>query len=159
VHGVLSNFKQRKERVMELLETVNLRRDYFNRYPHEFSGGQRQRISIARSLALNPKFIICDESVSALDVSVQAQVLNLLNDLKVKFNITYIFISHDLSVIKFMADRILVMRAGKIEEEGYPETIYEQPSTEYTRQLIAAIPKGSLEDIRKAQLKRRLLHA
>ncbi|MGI9542586.1 MAG: ABC transporter ATP-binding protein [Cyclobacteriaceae bacterium] len=159
VHGVLSNFKHRKERVMELLETVNLQRDYFNRYPHEFSGGQRQRISIARSLALNPKFIICDESVSALDVSVQAQALNLLNDLKVKFNITYIFISHDLSVIKFMADRILVMKAGKIEEEGYPETIYEQPSSEYTKQLIAAIPKGSLEDIRKAQLKRRLLHA
>ena len=158
-HNVLSSFRQRKERVMELLETVNLKKDYFNRYPHEFSGGQRQRISIARSLALNPKFIICDESVSALDVSVQAQVLNLLNDLKSKFNITYIFISHDLSVIKFMADRILVMKAGRIEEEGYPETIYDQPTSEYTKQLISAIPKGSLEDIRKAQLKRRLLHA
>ncbi len=155
LHGVLENNKQRKERVAELLETVGLSPDYRNRYPHEFSGGQRQRIAIARTLSLNPKFIIADESVSALDVSVQAQVLNLLNDLKEKFNLTYIFISHDLSVVKFISDRIVVMNKGKIEEIDYAEDIYEHQQTEYTRQLIEAIPKGTLEDIRKAQIDRR----
>src|SRR5690606_32352152 len=114
---------------------------YYYRYPHEFSGGQRQRICIARTLALNPRFIICDESVSALDVSVQAQVLNLLNELKEKFNFTYIFISHDLAVIKFMADRIIVMNNGKIVEEGYPENIFDHPQQAYTRKLIEAIPR------------------
>jgi peptide/nickel transport system ATP-binding protein len=137
------------------LETVSLRAEHFNRYPHEFSGGQRQRICIARTLALNPKFIICDESVSALDVSVQAQVLNLLNDLKEKFNFTYIFISHDLSVVKFMADRIIVMNKGKIEEIGYAEDIYTNPKTAYTKTLVNAIPKGDLDEIRKIQMKRR----
>jgi len=153
-HKVLDNEKQRKDRVLELLETVNLKAGYYNRYPHEFSGGQRQRVCIARTLALNPEFIICDESVSALDVSVQAQVLNLLNKLKEDFNFTYIFISHDLSVVKFLADRILVMNKGKIVDSGYPESIFEMPKNSYTKNLIHAIPKGNLEDIRKAQLKR-----
>jgi len=156
IHKVLRNDKERKEKVIELLETVSLRADHFNRYPHEFSGGQRQRIVIARTLALNPKFIICDESVSALDVSVQAQVLNLLNDLKVRFNFTYVFISHDLSVVKFMADRMIVMNKGRIEEIGYAEEIYNNPRSLYTQILISSIPKGDLEDIRKAQLARRI---
>src|SRR5204862_7825206 len=111
-----------------------------NRYPHEFSGGQRQRISIARALALNPRFIVCDESVSALDVSVQAQVLNLLKDLQEKHGLTYIFISHDLSVVKFMSDTMAVMRDGKIVEFGPSENIYAHPKQQYTRDLIAAAP-------------------
>jgi peptide/nickel transport system ATP-binding protein len=155
IHKVLASDAERKARVIELLETVSLRAEHFNRYPHEFSGGQRQRICIARTLALNPRFIICDESVSALDVSVQAQVLNLLNELKEKFRFTYIFISHDLSVVKFMADRIIVMNKGKIEEMGFAEDIYQNPQTEYTRTLVNAIPKGDLEHIRKIQMKRR----
>lgn len=142
VHRVLSNDRQRREKVMELLEKVNLHPDHFRRYPHEFSGGQRQRVVIARTLTLNPEFIICDESVSALDVSVQAQVLNLLNDLKEEFNFTYIFISHDLSVVKFMSDRMVVMNQGRIEEIGPAEEIYRNPETEYTRKLIDAIPGG-----------------
>jgi peptide/nickel transport system ATP-binding protein len=129
---------------------------HFHRYPHEFSGGQRQRICIARALALQPKFIICDESVSALDVSVQAQVLNLLNELKREFNFTYIFISHDLSVVKFMSDRMVVMNSGKIEEIGDADEIYNNPKTEYTKKLINAIPKGQLEDIR-ASIERKAL--
>ena len=128
--------------MIELLRRVNLSPDHFHRYPHEFSGGQRQRICIARAIALQPKFIICDESVSALDVSVQAQVLNLLNELRDDFGFTYIFISHDLSVVKFMSDRMIVMNKGKIEEMGDPDEIYANPKTEYTRNLIAAIPKG-----------------
>lgn len=155
IHKVLGSEAARKKRVIELLETVSLRADQFNRYPHEFSGGQRQRICIARTLALNPKFIICDESVSALDVSVQAQVLNLLNELKEQFNFTYIFISHDLSVVKFMADRIIVMNKGRIEEIGFAEDIYVNPKTAYTKTLVNAIPKGDLEEIRKIQMKRR----
>jgi peptide/nickel transport system ATP-binding protein len=147
VHNVLSNNKQRKEKVYELLKKVGLEEKQFNRYPHEFSGGQRQRICIARALSLNPKFIICDESVSALDVSVQAQVLNLLNDLKREFKFTYIFISHDLSVVKFMSDRMAVMKSGKIVELGDADLIYMKPQTEYTKKLISAIPKGQLEDI------------
>jgi peptide/nickel transport system ATP-binding protein len=141
-HKILENDKVRKERVIELLETVSLSADHFNRYPHEFSGGQRQRICIARALALNPKFIICDESVSALDVSVQAQVLNLLMELREQFGLTYIFISHDLSVVKFMSDRMIVMNKGKIEEMGEADEIYSNPQREYTQKLIAAIPKG-----------------
>jgi peptide/nickel transport system ATP-binding protein len=156
IHKLQQNDKQRRERVMYLLERVGLRPDQYNRYPHEFSGGQRQRICIARTLALEPRFIICDESVSALDVSVQAQVLNLLNELKNDFGLTYIFISHDLSVVKFMADRIMVMQLGKIVETGYPEQMFEHPRDEYTRSLIKAIPRGDLEDIRKAQLARML---
>jgi peptide/nickel transport system ATP-binding protein len=155
VNKVLETDHARRKRAIELLETVSLSKKQFLRYPHEFSGGQRQRICIARALALNPKFIICDESVSALDVSVQAQVLNLLNQLKEEFNFTYIFISHDLSVVKFMSDRIIVMNKGKIEELGYAEEIYENPKTEYTKSLIDAIPKGDLEGIRNAQLKRK----
>ena len=142
VHGLYENDKERKEKVIELLETVSLDGSHFNRYPHEFSGGQRQRICIARALALNPKFIICDESVSALDVSVQAQVLNLLIDLRQKRNFTCIFISHDLSVVKFISDRMVVMNKGKIEEMGFSDDIYNNPKKEYTQKLIEAIPKG-----------------
>ncbi|HET9057198.1 MAG TPA: ABC transporter ATP-binding protein [Chitinophagaceae bacterium] len=142
VHRILSNEKQRKDKVMELLEKVNLKPEHFNRYPHEFSGGQRQRICIARTLALNPSFIICDESVSALDVSVQAQILNLLNDLKKDFGFTAIFISHDLSVVRYISDRIIVMNKGRIEEEGTANEIYYHASKEYTQQLISSIPRG-----------------
>ncbi len=149
VHGIYSNEKERKEKVIDLLGKVNMKPEFFNRYPHEFSGGQRQRICIARALALNPKFIICDESVSALDVSVQAQVLNLLIKLREEFKFTYIFISHDLSVVKFMSDRMVVMNKGKIEEMGISDDIYNNPQREYTQKLIAAIPKGELADIRR----------
>ncbi len=114
----------------------------FDRYPHEFSGGQRQRVGIARTIALEPQLIVCDESVSALDISVQAQVLNLLNDLKSQFGFTYIFISHDLAVVKYMADQLLVMNKGKIEEIGDADIIYASPKREYTKKLIHAIPKG-----------------
>ena len=146
VHKVLENDTQRKARVIELLETVGLHANHYHRYPHEFSGGQRQRICIARALAMNPKFVICDECVSALDVSVQAQVLNLLLELREQFGLTYIFISHDLSVVKFMSDRMIVMNNGKIEEMGSADDIYNNPKTEYAKQLIAAIPKGILSD-------------
>ena len=149
VHGILENDEQRKKRVEELLSRVSLDPAHFYRYPHEFSGGQRQRIGIARALAVNPKFIICDESVSALDVSVQAQVLNLLNELKEEFGLTYIFISHDLSVVKYMSDRMVVMQEGKIEEMGDADQIYNKPGTPYTQKLIDAIPEGKLEDIKK----------
>jgi len=149
VHGILENDEQRKKRVEELLTRVSLDPAHFYRYPHEFSGGQRQRIGIARALAVNPKFIICDESVSALDVSVQAQVLNLLNELKEEFGLTYIFISHDLSVVKYMSDRMVVMQAGKIEEMGDADQIYNKPGTPYTQKLIDAIPEGKLEDIKR----------
>ncbi|HEV7781929.1 MAG TPA: ABC transporter ATP-binding protein [Chitinophagaceae bacterium] len=142
VHGILSSDKQRRDRVTELLEKVNLKAEHFGRYPHEFSGGQRQRIVIARALALNPSFIICDESVSALDVSVQAQVLNLLGDLKKEFGFTVIFISHDLAVVRYTSDRIMVMNKGKIEESGPADEVYFNPQTEYTKKLIASIPKG-----------------
>lgn len=132
--------KERRKRVSELLEKVNLSSSMQNRYPHEFSGGQRQRIVIARALSLEPGFLICDESVSALDVSVQAQVLNLLNDLKRELQLTMLFISHDLSVVRYMCDRIMVMRKGKIIETGSADEVYHHPQNEYTRQLIAAIP-------------------
>ena len=140
VHHVLANDSQRKEHVMNLLDKVDLKPEHFDRYPHEFSGGQRQRIVIARALALQPKFIICDESVSALDVSVQAQVLNLLKQLQQELGLTYIFISHDLAVVKHISDRMIVMNRGKIEEQGFPEDIYNNPKAEYTRKLIDAIP-------------------
>lgn len=142
VHGLLRSEKERKQRVSDLLEKVDLKADYADRYPHEFSGGQRQRIVIARALALDPSFIVCDESVSALDVSVQAQVLNMLNDLKKEFGFTVIFISHDLSVVRYISDRILVMNKGKIVESGPADKIYFSPEQEYTRNLVAAIPKG-----------------
>ncbi len=149
VHDILKNNDERKKRVEELLVRVNLDPTHFYRYPHEFSGGQRQRIGIARALAVNPKFIICDESVSALDVSVQAQVLNLLNELKKDYGLTYIFISHDLSVVKYMSDRMVVMQSGIIEEMGDADDIYRNPKTEYTKKLIDAIPEGRMEDIKK----------
>lgn len=142
VHGILHNDKERKKRVIELLERISLNESHFYRYPHEFSGGQRQRISIARALSVNPRFIICDESVSALDVSVQAQVLNLLNELKSEYHFTYIFISHDLSVVKFMADRIAVMQQGAIVEIGEADSLCGHPQTAYTQKLIDSIPKG-----------------
>ncbi|ALF52157.1 mannose-1-phosphate guanyltransferase [Nostoc piscinale CENA21] len=152
IHAVGKTVKQRRDRVAELLERVGLSPDAMNRYPHQFSGGQRQRICIARSLALNPRFIICDESVSALDVSVQAQVLNLLKELQDEFQLTYIFISHDLSVVKFMSDRILVMNRGQIVEQGTAESIYREPKQAYTQKLIASIPTGSPERIRTRQV-------
>lgn len=142
VHGIGENDMDRKNRVLELLDIVHLKPTHFDRYPHEFSGGQRQRICIARTLAVEPEFIVCDESVSALDVSVQAQVLNLLVELREQFGLTYIFISHDLSVVKFMSDRILVMNEGKIVEEGPADVIYANPQNPYTQELINAIPKG-----------------
>ena len=142
VHHILNSNNERKEYVCNLLEKVGLEASHFNRYPHEFSGGQRQRIGIARAIALQPKLIICDESVSALDVSVQAQVLNLLNQLKSEFNFTYIFISHDLSVVKYMADQLVVMNKGRVEEIADADEIYQHPKTKYTQTLIEAIPKG-----------------
>lgn len=148
VHNIFPTAEERRDRVYDLLKKVGLDEKYFSRYPHEFSGGQRQRICIARALGLNPKFIICDESVSALDVSVQAQVLNLLNDLKKEFKFTYIFISHDLSVVKFMSDRMVVMQQGKIEELGDADEIYNNPKSGYTQKLINAIPRGTIEDIK-----------
>ena len=144
VHGLYASDKNRKDKVVELLEKVNLKADHFNRYPHEFSGGQRQRIGIARALALNPGFIVFDESVSALDVSVQAQVLNLLNDLKRELKFTAIFISHDLSVVHYISDRILVMQKGKIVETGTASEVFDEPREEYTRQLVEAIPSRIL---------------
>ena len=146
IHNIGSNKQETKERVIELMETVGLTAEQYNRYPHEFSGGQRQRVCIARALALSPKFIVCDESVSALDVSVQAQVLNLLNDLKKKFKFTYIFISHDLSVVKYMSDRMLVMRNGEMVELGVAEEVYSNPRSDYTRELINSIPKVRYEN-------------
>ncbi|MBL7931226.1 MAG: ABC transporter ATP-binding protein [Bacteroidia bacterium] len=151
VHRIYDSPSERKAKVLELLKKVGLEEKHYNRYPHEFSGGQRQRICIARALGLNPQFIICDESVSALDVSVQAQVLNLLNDLKKEFKFTYIFISHDLSVVKFMSDRMIVMQKGKIEEMGDPDDIYASPKSEYTKKLIDSIPKGTIENIISSQ--------
>lgn len=142
VHNLHKSDAERKDYVIDLMEKVGLNADYFNRYPHQFSGGQRQRIVIARALALQPKLIICDESVSALDVSVQAQVLNLLKDLQQQFKLTYLFISHDMAVVKHVANRMMVMNKGKIEEIGFPDDIFNNPQKEYSKQLIAAIPKG-----------------
>ena len=145
LHQIGSSHKERVAMAGDLLEEVGLPREYLRRYPHEFSGGQRQRICIARTLALKPRLIICDESVSALDVSVQAQVLNLLKNLQIKYDLTYVFISHDLSVVKFMSDVMAVMRGGKIVEMGPSESIYRNPKEQYTRDLIASIPKDDLE--------------
>ncbi len=154
IHGVMRGRRNLKERVQYLLERVDLDPMTVNRFPHEFSGGQRQRVCIARALALSPKFIVCDESVSALDVSVQAQVLNLLKELQEEFKLTYIFISHDLGVVKFMSDRIMVMNAGRIEEIGTAEDIYQRPRRDYTQQLIAAIPEGTPKRIQTLQIER-----
>ncbi len=156
VHGIGHTYDERRERVLDLLTKVGLPgAQYLNRYPHEFSGGQRQRICIARALAVQPELIICDESVSALDVSVQAQVLNLLKDLQAEFGLTYIFISHDLSVVKFMSDMMAVMNFGKFVEFGPSESIYANPKEDYTRRLINAIPRDSLEQIEKRQAQRK----
>ncbi|MBN8700488.1 MAG: ABC transporter ATP-binding protein [Chitinophagales bacterium] len=144
VHGMGSTGSNRKEKVIELLEKVNLKAEHYNRYPHQFSGGQRQRICIARALVLEPQFLVFDESVSALDVSVQAQVLNLLTDLKAAFGFTAIFISHDLAVVHYISNRILVMQQGKIVEQGSADQVYQQPAHEYTRKLLDAIPGKSL---------------
>lgn len=140
IHGIGGSNVERRNRVIELLETVGLTADQYDRFPHEFSGGQRQRICIARTLAMEPSLIICDESVSALDVSVQAQVLNLLNDLKDQFELTYLFISHDLSVVKYMSDRIVVMKSGTLIEQGTADEIYKNPKQDYTKMLLDAIP-------------------
>jgi peptide/nickel transport system ATP-binding protein len=141
VHQIYSTKSERKKKVIELLQKVGLQPEHYDRYPHEFSGGQRQRIVIARALALQPSFIVCDESVSALDVSVQAQVLNLLNDLKKELGLTLLFISHDLSVIRYFSDRIIVMNKGKIEEIGAAEQVYQHSRSPYTKKLLSAIPK------------------
>ena len=142
VHKLYKNYKVRRQKTLDLLNKVGLDASAFNRYPHEFSGGQRQRIGIARTIALKPKLILCDESVSALDVSVQAQVLNLLNSLKYDFGFTYIFISHDLAVVKYMSDNLLIMDKGKIVEMGEADKTYNTPSSAYTKRLINSIPKG-----------------
>jgi peptide/nickel transport system ATP-binding protein len=159
IHGVSRGQRNLKQRVEYLLDRVGLNPAAINRFPHEFSGGQRQRVCIARALALNPKFIICDESVSSLDVSVQAQVLNLLKELQEEFKLTYIFISHDLGVVKFMSDRIMVMNAGRVEEIGPAEEIYRHPRREYTQKLIAAVPAGTVERIQSLQSERAIAPA
>jgi peptide/nickel transport system ATP-binding protein len=141
IAGIEKNYRERKMKVADLLQQVSLSSNMMNRYPHEFSGGQRQRIVIARALSLNPGFIVCDESVSALDVSVQAQVLNLLNELKRELGLTMLFISHDLSVVHYMCDRIMVMNNGKIIEAAGADEVYYHPQSQYTKQLIEAIPK------------------
>ena len=144
VHGIGSNYSNRRDQIVSLLEEVGLGPEFLLRYPHEFSGGQRQRISVARALAVEPEFIVCDECVSAMDVSVQAQVLNLLRELQEKRNLTYLFISHDLSVVKFMSDDVIVMQNGKIVESGKAQEIYHQPKSDYTKELLNAVPKVSL---------------
>lgn len=142
VHKLYKNDSERRQKTLELLERVGLLPEHFDRYPHEFSGGQRQRIGIARTIAVQPKLIVCDESVSALDISVQAQVLNLLNELKENFGFTYLFISHDLAVVKYMSDQVIVMQRGQIVEQADADVLYEQPHHAYTKSLIDAIPKG-----------------
>ena len=140
-HGIGKNNAHRKEKVLHLLKRVGLTEEHYNRYPHEFSGGQRQRIGIARTVALEPKLIVCDESVSALDISVQAQVLNLLNEFKADFGFSYLFISHDLAVVKYFCDQVIVMNKGKIEEKNEADELYANPQSAYTKKLIAAIPE------------------
>ncbi|MBC3539503.1 ABC transporter ATP-binding protein [Rufibacter sediminis] len=159
VHQVLHTQQERRQRALELLETVNLSPEFFHRYPHEFSGGQLQRICIARALALEPTCIICDEIVSSLDVSAQAQVLNLLNRFKRELHLTLLFITHDLSVAKFMSDRLLVMDQGQIVEQGPAQQIFTSPQQPYTQALLQAVPAGELEDILRAQEKRKAYKA
>ena len=151
-HGMGVSRQDRQQKALELLEKVGLPgAQYLKRYPHEFSGGQRQRVCIARALAVDPELIICDEAVSALDVSVQAQVLNLLKDLQSELGLTYIFISHDLSVVKFMSDMMAVMKNGRFVEFGPSECIYKDPKNEYTRELIRSIPNVNIEQIKSRQ--------
>jgi oligopeptide transport system ATP-binding protein len=159
VHGV-GDRRRRRETVRHLLDRVGFNPNFTNRYPHEFSGGQRQRIGIARALALNPKLIVCDEPVSALDVSIQAQILNLLKDLQQEFGLTYLFIAHDLAVVRAMSDRIAVMNRGKLVELGLAEDVYGSPSDDYTKALLSAVPVPDPRRMqeRKAE-RRRLRHA
>jgi oligopeptide transport system ATP-binding protein len=154
VHGIGSR-RDRRSRVRELLDVVGFDPSFVNRYPHEFSGGQRQRIGIARALALNPKLIVCDEPVSALDVSIQAQILNLLKDLQDEFGLTYLFIAHDLAVVRAMSDRIAVMNRGKLVELGPAEEVYTKPDEEYTRALLAAVPLPDPRKMQERKLERR----
>jgi len=154
VHKLYNTRAERTDNAVRILEETGLLAEHMNRYPHEFSGGQRQRISIARALAVQPEFIVCDESVSALDVSVQAQVLNLLKDLQEEHGFTYIFISHDLSVVKFFSDTMAVMEAGKIVEYGNANDIYANPSEDYTKRLIEAVPRDDIDHIRMRQEQR-----
>ena len=155
LHGIGLSHSDRVDRAVSLLDEVDLSAAHLRRYPHEFSGGQRQRVCIARALSVEPDFIVCDESVSALDVSVQAQVLNLLSDLQERRDLTYIFVSHDLSVVKFMADMMAVMYEGKFVEFGVSEQIYANPQQDYTKRLIEATPDDNLEYIRSRIQERR----
>ena len=154
-HHLASTKEERNQMVDELLETVGLNREHANRYPHEFSGGQRQRIGIARALALNPKFIVCDEAISALDVSIQAQIVNLLKKLQKEKGLTYLFIAHDLSMVKYISDRIAVMYRGRIVEMGSAECVYTNPQHAYTKSLLSAIP---LPDPREEKNRKRIVY-
>ena len=155
IHHLASTKEERNQVVDELLETVGLNREHANRYPHEFSGGQRQRIGIARALALNPKFIVCDEAISALDVSIQAQIVNLLKKLQKEKGLTYLFIAHDLSMVKYISDRIAVMYRGRIVEMGSAECVYTNPQHAYTKSLLSAIP---LPDPREEKNRKRIVY-
>ena len=154
-HNILKTFAERKEKALELLAKVGLQSDCFLRLPHEFSGGERQRICIARALALNPKILICDESVSALDVSIQAQIINLLNDLKIECRFSLIFISHDIQIVRYVSDRMLVLHNGEAEELNEADALCNHPQKEYTQQLLAAVPKGTVEEYFETQQKKK----